>query len=289
MGMTCTICNHSERLEIDRALVEGKSYQSISKTYGVDAQAVSRHAQNHLSRQLTKAYETRSMSENMDLMNRIDRMIDNAETIFQRNFDKKKDYLALQALNTQKSVIELLAKISAYLHQSRAMELETSAKEDDYEIQQAVSKLELCELELLGKIQDKLVGKIKWERLLPDSFYKDEDDSITINVEPDEDVEHERIVVRPPDEGGSTSIKTDSIVDNFVEGIDTAMEQAEELINPVKDPVQDEPKPTMTRRSPLKKIYYGPNMPKAAARRAAKEYIRNHGSLPPQQWLRDAL
>lgn len=46
MGQTCTICNSSKRLEIDRELCRGKSYQMIANAYNVSWQAVRRHYQN---------------------------------------------------------------------------------------------------------------------------------------------------------------------------------------------------------------------------------------------------
>ena len=44
--------------------------------------------------------------------------------IFHRNFDEKKDVLALKALAEQRSILELLAKISHTLHQNKITELE---------------------------------------------------------------------------------------------------------------------------------------------------------------------
>ena len=291
MGMACKICNHPKRLEIDRALVEGGNISKIAKEYGVPYNALYRHSQEHLSRQLVKAYEMRSSSENMDLMNRIDKMIDNAQTIFQRNFDKKKDYLALQALNSQKGIIELLAKISAHLHQSRAMELEASQKEDNYEMKLAIERLPTCELEMLGNLQDKLTGKIKWKRLLPDRFYKDEEKDyidVSVSVDKGNDIEPEKIIVRAPDEGGV--VKTSSIMNNFV---DVPVPQ-QEAIEPEPDRPEPEPEPaqpsTMTRRRrPLARVDFGPNMPEHKKRSAAKAYVHEHGRLPREKWLRDAL
>ena len=35
MGQDCRICSHNKRLEIDRALVSGKSKASIAKQFGI--------------------------------------------------------------------------------------------------------------------------------------------------------------------------------------------------------------------------------------------------------------
>ena len=222
MANVCKICTHPQRLEIDRALVSGQSKATIARTFGVSECSLSNHAANHLSRQLVTAYEARSANENLDLMNRIDKMINNAETIFQRNFDEKKDYLALQALNSQKGIIELLAKISAYLHQSRVMELEARKNEENQAINERIKKLPTCELNLLGDIQSKLAGELPLEkRLLPKEFYADEADnlSITLTVPKSklpEGAEDKIINVRTDGDGGTTTFTPSKVVDGFV-------------------------------------------------------------------------
>ena len=69
MGMACS---HPRRLEIDRELVQGKSPSKIARNYGVNSQAVWRHAHNHLSRQLVQAYDKKELAESMDLLSRIE-------------------------------------------------------------------------------------------------------------------------------------------------------------------------------------------------------------------------
>jgi len=68
MGQACSICNHERRLEIDRAIVQGQSYNSIARRFGADSNSIAHHSRTHLSRQLVQAYEQKSMAENMDLL-----------------------------------------------------------------------------------------------------------------------------------------------------------------------------------------------------------------------------
>lgn len=124
MAMTCTICNHNNRLEIDREIVQGKSLQMIAKEFGVDWQAVRRHKEGHLSRQLVGAYERKSEQWAMDLLDHLRDIVDKAELIFKRNFAKDtttSDIVALNALREQRGTFELLAKIVAY-SQTKALE-----------------------------------------------------------------------------------------------------------------------------------------------------------------------
>ncbi len=169
MGMTCNICNHSKRLQIDRDLVQGKNYQIIANTYGVDWQAVRRHKENHLSRQLTQAYERKEMAESMNLLAHIEDILDKANSIFNRNYEQKRDGLALKALAEQRSTIELLAKIGAYLHESRAMELQS--QQGDYEtrreqeekefINLVLDTLNPAEADLWEKLHQKIRGEFE--------------------------------------------------------------------------------------------------------------------------------
>ncbi len=167
MAMTCQVCNNSHRLEIDRQLVQGISCQKIAKQYGVDSQAVWRHKENHLSRQLTKAWETKEAMENMDLLSRIDKLLSRTEKIFKRNFAREKDALALKALSEQRSTFELIAKISYALHQAKVAELEAAKMEAGYvdaeadaEFNEGLRRLTDAELILFEMLVDKVHGII---------------------------------------------------------------------------------------------------------------------------------
>jgi hypothetical protein len=123
MARACDCCNHSSRIEIDRMIVQGISNQKIANRFGVNAQAVWRHGQNHITRQLATAYEMKELDESNNLLARIETILSRAEQIFTRNFEKEKDGLALKALSESRGALELMAKIAAHLHQARAAEL----------------------------------------------------------------------------------------------------------------------------------------------------------------------
>ena len=54
-GGQCTICNHPQRIEIDKALIGGVSYRAIASQYGVSREAVGRHKRNgHIAEQIAK-------------------------------------------------------------------------------------------------------------------------------------------------------------------------------------------------------------------------------------------
>jgi len=136
MARVCQICDNPKRLAIDRDLVSGKSCQKIAIEFGVDAQALGRHRDNHLSRQLTQCYERKSEAWAMDLLDHLRDIVNKAEAIFDRNYAKDttaSDIVALNALREQRGTFELLARIVAY-SQTKAMEQqvqERKAKEID--------------------------------------------------------------------------------------------------------------------------------------------------------------
>ena len=57
MPMTCRVCGHKKRLEIDRALLEGQSLRDIARRTGTTASSLQRHKVDHLVPSLVKAYQ----------------------------------------------------------------------------------------------------------------------------------------------------------------------------------------------------------------------------------------
>ena len=167
MSQVCSICNNPKRLELDRLLVEGRSLASIGHQYQVSPDSLRIHRERHLSRQLVQAYEKQELSKSMDLLTRIEDILSKAQNIFDRNYLAKKDDLALRALSEQRNTIELLAKIAAFLHESRAMELqrqqgtyETKWREEQREQTMLVcDRLNPEEQDLLERLHAKINGE----------------------------------------------------------------------------------------------------------------------------------
>lgn len=47
-GRPCTICNHPERDQIDRAIVNGDNFTVLSSNFGLTRQALIRHREKHI-------------------------------------------------------------------------------------------------------------------------------------------------------------------------------------------------------------------------------------------------
>ena len=163
MTMKCKICSHPRRLDIDREIVKGGNLARIAKNFDLPYNSLYNHAQSHTTRQLAQAWEKRDLEESHNLLGKIDEIIYAAEDIFRRNYEAKKDGIALKALDSKRSTIELLAKISYSLHQAKVTELELARIESgqgDYnreqEYQERLKILTDEELKMLLRLSEKL-------------------------------------------------------------------------------------------------------------------------------------
>ena len=57
MSRPCSICSHSERLEIDRLLLRGESYRKIAERFGLSMGSISRHREAHIGTDLRDVRE----------------------------------------------------------------------------------------------------------------------------------------------------------------------------------------------------------------------------------------
>ncbi|MFA4901620.1 MAG: hypothetical protein WC600_02625 [Desulfobaccales bacterium] len=165
MPRACQICNHPERLAIEREIVSGKSKTLISRTYGVSTDSIANHQESHLSRQLTQAWTRKSGLEVMGLMADIEDLVSKARLIFDRNFEKNStagDLTALNALREQRGVFELLVKIAALYHEARLLELQGSQdhleQEQQARTKEGMSRLTFEEVEALLYLTRKMDG-----------------------------------------------------------------------------------------------------------------------------------
>lgn len=178
MAQNCSICQHINKLDMEKAYMNGESINKISQKYDVAYHSLYSHLNNHLSRQLVQAYDLKSKDESFDLMGRMDSLLQKAENIFDRNYKNGKDAMALKALGEQRNLIELLSKISFALHQAKANELEVKRIEAEgvqnekgqKELQEGMEVLTNAELEMLGKLNCKMLQKDKKTIIIPDNI-----------------------------------------------------------------------------------------------------------------------
>lgn len=68
-GARCTICNHSQRVEIDKALISGATYREIAQRFGVSRDALYRHRKNgHIAEQIAKAAKKKEIKQAKEIV-----------------------------------------------------------------------------------------------------------------------------------------------------------------------------------------------------------------------------
>lgn len=115
MGRECTCCAHPKRDEIDQALVAGASMTEIAERFGVGRCAASRHSRNHLSAALAAMRAQRREDDKASLLQRVETLIDRAETMFAAASKEGKASQALAVLKELRALLELLGKASGEL------------------------------------------------------------------------------------------------------------------------------------------------------------------------------
>ena len=56
-GRACTVCQHPQRYEVEKGLVEGRSYRELAGQFGLSRSALGRHHQAHLPGHLRQALQ----------------------------------------------------------------------------------------------------------------------------------------------------------------------------------------------------------------------------------------
>jgi hypothetical protein len=165
----CNICIHPNRLAIDKKIVEGCNLSRLSTLFGVEYHSLYNHAQHHIPRSLARAMEKKLMIEGNELMEIITRIVQRAEDIFIRNYNKEKDLLALKALDSQRNTIQLLSNISAQIHAAKMAEIELAKRNSGEDEEQR--KLENAERLKVLTFEELLV----YERFVNKLLHKNAD------------------------------------------------------------------------------------------------------------------
>jgi hypothetical protein len=111
MPRTCTICEHPERGEIDRALVGGASNRSAASLYDVSEAAVRRHKANHLPASLVMAQAAEEVAQADSLLEQVRGLQSRAYGILDKAEAADDLRTALGAIREARGNLELLAKL----------------------------------------------------------------------------------------------------------------------------------------------------------------------------------
>jgi hypothetical protein len=128
MPRVCSICEHSEREAIDRALVGETSNLSVSSLFGVSESAVRRHKANHLPAKLVMAEKAAEVAQADDLLEQVRDLQARTLAILEAAEHTQQHRTALSAIREARSNLELLAKLLGELDERPQVNILISAE-----------------------------------------------------------------------------------------------------------------------------------------------------------------
>jgi hypothetical protein len=119
MPRTCSICEHSQRVEIDRALVGDASNRSLASLYDVSEAAVRRHRKNHVPEKLAKAHAAEEVAQADDLLAEVRALQQRTLTILEAAEETQQHRTALAAIREARSNLQMLAQLVGELQSNQ--------------------------------------------------------------------------------------------------------------------------------------------------------------------------
>ncbi len=116
MAKVCTVCNHPQRNEVDKALVNGESLRMIGKRFDISYSSVNRHKE-HIPGALAKAQKAIEVFKGDDLLREVMELQSRATAILDKAELAGDLPTALRAIREAKGCLELLAKMQGELQQ----------------------------------------------------------------------------------------------------------------------------------------------------------------------------
>ena len=128
MPRKCTICGHSKRTAIDKALVERCAFRTIADRYGVSKTALIRHHDDHLPAALVKAQEAADVADANTILADVQTLRDRALTILDTAEEDGKLHTALAAVREVRGCLELLGRLAGKLQDQPTINLHISTE-----------------------------------------------------------------------------------------------------------------------------------------------------------------
>jgi hypothetical protein len=111
MPRVCTVCTHSQRPAIERALVADVALRNIAEQFGTSPQALLRHRATHLPSQLAKAQEAENVAQALDMVQQLKAINAATLAVLKEARERHDGDLALKAVDRVQRQIELQAKL----------------------------------------------------------------------------------------------------------------------------------------------------------------------------------
>jgi hypothetical protein len=126
MPRKCSVCSNPNRAEIDKALVAGNGYRTLTDRYGLSKTALIRHKTDHLPASIVKAHEAEEVLQADSLLDRL-RTINRETADVLRDVRRIKDYdLWLKAIARAEKQIELEGRLLGELQAQQVVNVSVS-------------------------------------------------------------------------------------------------------------------------------------------------------------------
>jgi hypothetical protein len=166
MGRPCSICNDPDRLKVDRMIVAGQSFELISREFrgraantpAFSADAIARHAKNHLSQQLIRATDVKQRLTSDGLLEKIESLVVRAERIMSESEQSKTPLVELAAMKQCQSSIAYLSDLACKLKELSIQEKRVDAMRPSTIENLDLARLDDTELAYLCMIMQKATG-----------------------------------------------------------------------------------------------------------------------------------
>ncbi len=135
MARTCTICNHKDRKEIDKALLKGTSFRTIAGQYRVSKSALQRHKENCIPVHLVKARDAQEVAQAGDLLAEVRELQARTLDILSAAENAGDLRAALYGVQQARGNSELLCKMIAHLEERERQAGFHEQRENHEEIQ----------------------------------------------------------------------------------------------------------------------------------------------------------
>lgn len=134
-GPQCQCCAHPRCAELDRDLVRGNKIAGIARKYGLQNDAVHRHARNHLTeeqrreiavelkRERAQAVATELNDERLDIANTYEALARRVERLITKAEEEGNDGLALASMEGLRKVLHDIATMQGKLAQQLTVQV----------------------------------------------------------------------------------------------------------------------------------------------------------------------